>query len=230
MSTQALHQTPNYRFRKRATFLLTGVVVLLGIFWATTKNPSLLKRPEELPSRFEESILDSARRVDSAFEAHWSSSAIQSAPKAPWYTVVRRVSLGLVGNGLSLEEFRTLESIPEADRIAWWTEYLLSDRRSADHLAEHWTRATVGTNDGPFLLFRRRKYVSWLADEFQANQPFDRLVTKLITAKGSWTDPRSPGLDRNSVSSRSISSFTSTGPSTISGGLPLERPMVICGQ
>jgi len=188
MSTQALHQTPNYRFRKRATFLLTGVVVLLGIFWATTKNPSLLKRPEELPSRFEESILDSARRVDSAFEAHWSSSAIQSAPEAPWYTVVRRVSLGLVGNGLSLEEFRTLESIPEADRIAWWTEYLLSDRRSADHLAEHWTRATVGTNDGPFLLFRRRKYVSWLADEFQANQPFDRLVTKLITAKGSWTD------------------------------------------
>jgi hypothetical protein len=188
MSTQALHQTPNYRFRKRATFLLTGVVVLLGIFWATTKNPSLLKRPEELPSRFEESILDSARRVDSAFEAHWSSSAIQSAPKAPWYTVVRRISLGLVGNGLSLEEFRRLESIPEADRIAWWTEYLLSDRRSADHLAEHWTRATVGTNDGPFLLFRRRKYVNWLADEFQANQPFDRLVTKLITAKGSWTD------------------------------------------
>lgn len=188
MSTQALHQTPNYRFRKRATFLLTGVVVLLGIFWATTKNPSLLKRPEELPQRFEESILDSARRVDSAFEAHWLSNAIQSAPKAPWYTVVRRISLGLVGNGLSLEEFRTLESIPEADRIAWWTEYLLSDRRSADHLAEHWTRATVGTNNGPFLLFRRRKYVSWLADEFQANQPFDRLVTKLITAKGSWTD------------------------------------------
>lgn len=198
MSTQALHHIangqiqnghmPKYRYRKRVAFFLTGVIVMLGIFWATTKNPSLLKRPDELPQRFEDSILQSAKRVDSAFEAHWESNAIQCAPKAPWYGIVRRISLGLVGNGLSLEEFRTLESIPEADRVAWWTEYLLSDRRFADHLAEHWTRATVGTNNGPFLLFRRRKYVSWLADEFQANQPFDRLVTKLITAKGSWTD------------------------------------------
>ena len=49
-------------------------------------------------------------------------------------------------------------------RTIWWTEYLLKDRRSSDYLAERWTRATVGTNQGPFLIFRRRKYVDWIAE------------------------------------------------------------------
>jgi hypothetical protein len=94
----------------------------------------------------------------------------------------------MVGNSMSLEEYRALERIEEADRVAWWTEYLLSERRWADQFAERWARATVGTSDGPFLIFRRRKYQQWLADQFQANIPYDQIVRKLITAEGSWTD------------------------------------------
>lgn len=187
-STSRSSEKPKQGFRRRALFLATCSLVLLGIFGATTHQPSLLKRPNEIASSFDYSIIQASERIDAAFEKHWASLPLTPAQKAPWYTIARRISLGLVGNGLSLEEYRTLESIPEPNRIAWWTEYLLSDRRSADHLAERITRATVGSNNGPFLLYRRRKYVGWLADQFQQNLPYDVLVRKLITAKGSWID------------------------------------------
>lgn len=195
MAQQTTHDAPHEAlqnrksgFRRRALFLATCSLVLLGIFGATTRHPSLLKRPDEIPAQFDQSVIQASQRIDNAFEKHWANLQVPPAPKAPWHTIARRISLGLVGNGLSLEEYRTLESIPEPNRIAWWTEYLLSDRRSADHLAERLTRATVGSNNGPFLLYRRRKYVGWLADQFQENLPYDALVRKLITAKGSWID------------------------------------------
>jgi hypothetical protein len=115
-------------------------------------------------------------------------ASLPSSDAADWKTICRRLSLALIGNGLSLEDIRVLEKVPEEDRVRWWTDYLLSDRRSADYLAERFTRATVGTNNGPFLLFRRRMYVDWIADQFEKNVPYDRIVRQLITATGSWTD------------------------------------------
>jgi hypothetical protein len=115
-------------------------------------------------------------------------ATLSSSDAADWKTICRRLSLALIGNGLSLEDIRVLEKVPEEDRVGWWADYLLSDRRSADYLAERFTRATVGTNNGPFLLFRRRMYVDWIADQIAENVPYDRIVRQLITATGSWTD------------------------------------------
>ena len=173
---------------KRIVFLGTALAILLGIFSATTHRPVLLKQPEQIASKFDASVIEAARKVDREFQDAWSSHDHRPAPQAPWHTVARRVSLGMVGNGLSLEEYRSLEKIPEDQRVAWWTEYLLDDRRWADHFAERFARATVGTSNGPFLIYRRRKYVDWLADRFQENVPYDQLVQKILVARGSWTD------------------------------------------
>jgi len=43
-------------------------------------------------------------------------------------------------------------------------------------------RAYVGVDDGPFLLFRRRRFVSWLADQLAANEPYDRIARHLDDA------------------------------------------------
>jgi hypothetical protein len=169
-------------------FLATALAIVLGILGATTHRPVLLKRPEQIQPKFDQSILQAASKVDREFQEAWEQQGLSPAAKAPWYTVARRISLGMVGNGLSLEEYRSLEKLPEDQRIAWWTEYLLSDRRWADHLAERFARATVGTNNGPFLIYRRRKYVDWLADRFEENMAYDKLVRKILVARGSWTD------------------------------------------
>ena len=178
----------NRTWPKRLVFLGTAAAVLLGIFGATTHRPELLKRPDQIRSTFDASVLQAARRVDEAFDEDWNAKGLRPAPQAAWNTVARRISLGMVGNGLSLEEYRSLEKLPEQQRVSWWTEYLLEDRRWADHFAERFARATVGTAGGPFLIYRRRKYVDWLADRFQENMDYDKIVRKILVARGSWTD------------------------------------------
>jgi hypothetical protein len=176
------------RWKKRLLLLGVGVSIVGLILWATTDRPMLLRQPDEVARKFDSEILELAAQIDRQFDVRAQESDLQSAPDAPWNVVARRLSLAMVGNSMSLEEYRALERIEEADRVAWWTEYLLSERRWADQFAERWARATVGTSDGPFLIFRRRKYQQWLADQFQANIPYDQIVRKLITAEGSWTD------------------------------------------
>ncbi|MBM3965649.1 MAG: DUF1553 domain-containing protein [Planctomycetes bacterium] len=179
---------PSARWRKRAMFLTTMVTIAGIILWGTTARPTLMRPSQELPLQFPDDVTDIASRIDAAIEAPLNEKGVSIAERAEWNIVARRLSLAMVGNSLSLEEVRAIERIPESQRVVWWTEYLLKDRRWSDYFAERWTRATVGTNDGPFLLFRRRKYREWLSDQFQQNLPYDQLVRKLIAAKGSWTD------------------------------------------
>ena len=57
-----------------------------------------------------------------------------------------------------------------------------------DYFAERLARAYVGAENGPFLLYRRRRFVSWLADQLAQNRPYDALVRDLIADDGLWTD------------------------------------------
>lgn len=177
------------RWKKRLLILGCAAAVVTGIAWATSPKPSVLgNASREAHNSSLDLDGDILKRFDAEVLSGIQQADLEVAEKADWQTVCRRISLALVGTGMSLEEIRALEQMVENVRVRWWTEYLLRDRRSADYLAERLTRATVGTNQGPFLIFRRRKYAKWLADELYANAPYDVLVRKLITASGSWTD------------------------------------------
>jgi hypothetical protein len=130
------------------------------------------------------SIVDA---VDKEFEEYWQGLELQTAQAAPSYTIMRRLSLGLTGTIPSLEELRGLDSTDGASALERWLEYLLADRRSSDYLAERYARALVGADQGPFIVFRRRRFVSWLSDQFQANVHYDELVRQLIEGEGIWT-------------------------------------------
>ncbi len=139
--------------------------------------------------------------LNETFTERWKGLGIQPAPRADDLTILRRLSLGLTGTIPSLEEIRMLQrmkgepqqagekdpGITHFDAVAWWTAGLLADPRSSDYLAERLARSFVGTNDGPFLIYRRRRFVSWLADELHANRPYDQIVSKLIASDGLWT-------------------------------------------
>ena len=129
-----------------------------------------------------------AEEVDRAFLERWEEQGLTPAPRAPDLAVMRRLSLALTGTIPSLEEVRRFEARPPDVRLSRWLDDLLLDRRSADYLAERLARAFVGTEGGPFLVFRRRRFVSWLSDELLRNRPYDDLVRDLIGGKGVWTD------------------------------------------
>ena len=102
--------------------------------------------------------------------------------------VMRRLALALCGTVPSLEEIRHFETRPRQGRVETWLDELLVDRRCADYLAERFARAYVGTEDGPFVLYRRRRFVTWLSDAFMENRPYNVLVSELIASQGLWTD------------------------------------------
>ncbi len=141
--------------------------------------------------------------LNEVFAQRWKDLGIQPAPRADGLTILRRLSLGLTGTIPSLEEIRMVQArmvqarrtqagqkdvgANSSDVVAWWTAGLLADPRSSDYLGERFARSFVGTIDGPFLIYRRRRFVSWLDDELHANRPYDQIVSKLIASDGLWT-------------------------------------------
>ena len=128
------------------------------------------------------------QRVNVSFRHTWSEEKLRPAPPAPDPIVARRLALGLMGTIPSLEEIRQFEYLPEDQRLPWWIDHILQDRRFADNFAERFARAFVGTEDGPFILYRRRRFVDWLAEQFVKNRPYDQMVRDLIISEGLWTD------------------------------------------
>lgn len=125
-------------------------------------------------------------RINQQFEDHWKSEGLSHAEKASELAIVRRLSLALTGTIPSVEEIRALEQVNPEDRIEWWVAHLLEDRRYSDYVAERLARAYVGTENGPFLIYRRRRFVTWLAEHLHRNDRYDKIVTELIADTGLW--------------------------------------------
>jgi len=140
------------------------------------------------------------QRVDATFQQRWADDGLKVAEPASDLQIARRISLGLMGTVPSLEEIRQFESLPPEERLPWWIEHILQDGRYHDYFAERLARSYVGTEDGPFLLYRRRRFTTWLANEVAQNRPYDGTVRELIAGRGIWTD--NPATNFVSVTSQ----------------------------
>lgn len=167
--------------------VLAGTATLgAGLFRPASPSATRPAKPPETKTHSE--IEPVVSRVNEAIRSGWVEAKVASAPKAPELAVMRRLSLALMGAVPSLEEIRRFEKRPEGTRVDAWIDDLLRDRRTADYLAERMARAFVGTEDGPFVLFRRRRFAAWLSDAVLANRPYDAIVKDMIADKGLWTD------------------------------------------
>ncbi len=151
-------------------------------------QPATQASASQAPVAKRSELSEALGSIDRCFEERWAKDDIEIAPPADWLTVSRRLSLALVGAGMSLQEIRELEGRPESQRVDLYLEQLLRDPRHHDYWAERFTRVYVGAEDGPFIAFRRRRFRLWLSDAFAANQPYDKLVRSLVTAEGLSTD------------------------------------------
>jgi hypothetical protein len=130
----------------------------------------------------------SVNQLNQTFQDEWRKAELHPTTPAADLLVMRRLALGLMGTIPSLEEIRRFEALPSDERLPWWLDHILKDQRFNDYFAERLARACVGTEDGPFLLYRRRRFVTWLSDQIAANRPYDALVRDLIDGTGLWTD------------------------------------------
>ncbi|MBL9117892.1 MAG: DUF1553 domain-containing protein [Verrucomicrobiaceae bacterium] len=170
-----------------SSVLLLGVLAA-GASWAVN---AYLKPPVAVPGLAvgagDESVTGAVRALDDCFRKEWLAHGLTPTVRADDLTVLRRLSLALTGSLPSLQELREFDAARPADAAGWWAGVLLKDRRTSDYLAERLARVYVGTETGPFLIYRRRRLVEWLSDALLKNRRYDEVVRSLITASGVWT-------------------------------------------
>ena len=167
---------------------LLFAAVILGAS-AAIGSSLVPRRPRPIPPPLADPGFRAAvDRVDAALRRGRSRSGLEPAPRAADLAVLRRVTLALKGSIPSLEEIRRFEALPAGSRLGLRVEEILRERRCVDYLAERLARAFVGVEGGPFLVYRRRRFVSWLGDELIRNRPYDQLARDLIAGRGLWTD------------------------------------------
>lgn len=167
---------------------------MVGLLAATVLGATLRARPEvrsaagQFRFREEETFRTTLHRLDASIANEVQQAGLQTADVADSLAICRRLSLALIGSTMSLEEIRSLEQIETDRRVEWWIEHLLADQRWADNFSQRIARACVGTHQGPFLLFRRRKFNMWLAKELADGTRYDQIVRQMISSEGLWTD------------------------------------------
>jgi len=160
--------------------LLAALAGVAAWFWLEKPLAAKVVKPAD-------EVQPIAAKVDAAFEASWASKGIPVASRADDLTIIRRLSLALTGSIPSLEEIREVQAMQGDDVPRRWLARLLADRRTSDYLAERLARVYVGTENGPFLIYRRRRLVEWLSEALLQNRPYDRIVRDLVESKGVWT-------------------------------------------
>ncbi len=176
---------------KRHVLFMGLCLAGLGVLGANLLRTERVVTPKDFQSgRFQDAAFQTiVGRVNQAFREDWGKKNLRPADSAPSLTVVRRLALGLMGTIPSLEELRALEAIPDVDRLEWWLSRILEDRRCSDYVAERLARAYVGTEDGPFLLYRRRRFVAWLSDRLHTgDMGYDEIARHILADEGLWTD------------------------------------------
>src|SRR5262249_23607882 len=167
--------------------LLLGGAIALGALLFPPPAPQRVSHfdPSEYTQPDFRAVVE---QVDAAVRQPWPALQVQPAPLVDDLTVARRLSFALTGTIPSVQEIRQLEAQTEDQRLAWWLAGIFQDQRYADYLAERLARVCVGTENGPFIVYRRRRLVLWLSEQLQKNRPYDQLVRDIIASEGLWTN------------------------------------------
>jgi hypothetical protein len=141
----------------------------------------------ETPRAVEDDLQTAVTDVDAYLEFRWKQENVEHAQPAADLIVLRRLTLSLMGTVPSLEEVRQFEADEAPDRLERWTLRYLNDPRFSDYFAERLARCFVGAENGPFIIFRRDRFVNWLSEQLKSGEPYDNIIREVVATDGLWT-------------------------------------------
>lgn len=124
-----------------------------------------------------------ARAVDKAIAAKCQESGIALSPQTTDAEFLRRVHLDIAGRIPSLERTRSFLASTAPDKRAKLVDELLASPDYGTHMADIWQVLLLSKNSVARRL-DTKVFVDWLAEEFNSNKPWDRMVHEIMTAKG----------------------------------------------
>lgn len=188
------------------TTLLTVLAVTAALVWSVGRSVAPARQARRVHAAAaggidtpSPTLSPSVDRLDAAFEQIWQAVGLEPTGLADDLTILRRLSIALHGTIPSLEEIRLFEAEPAEGRLDRWCEQMLADRRFAESFAERMTRAFVGTQGEPFLVFRRDRFKAWWAEQLAANRPYDEIIREVIAGQGLWTGKPATNFITHSV-------------------------------
>ncbi len=195
---------------------LLPVGVLILVVWSVFTRVTDA-HPPLVTSGPDDDLAQAVARVNEFFRNDWQRESLAPAARADELDLLRRLSLALCGTVPSLEEIRAFERDDGPDRIRRWAMRMLDDDRFAEYFAERLARSLVGVENGQFIVFRRGRFVDWLAAALKENRPYDALVREMIAGEGLWTgSPQTnfitaavnqDDLDENKLAGRGVRAF-----------------------
>ena len=195
---------------------LAPLLIAAGVFalcFQMIQSPATTEANRMVESDLSETVAD----VDAYLHFRWKQEKVEHTTPADDLIVLRRLALALMGTVPSLEEIRQFEADEAQDRLERWTLQYLNDPRFSDYFAERLARCFVGAENGPFIIFRRDRFVDWLSEKLKANTPYDEIIRQLVSTDGLWTaEPASNfitiannegDIDENMLATRSSRAF-----------------------
>ncbi|MBI1829967.1 MAG: DUF1549 domain-containing protein, partial [Planctomycetes bacterium] len=122
--------------------------------------------------------------IDDKIKAGWQKGKIAPAARSSDAVFLRRIYLDLVGVVPTYDETTAFLKDTDSLRRGKLIDKLLADPRYAAQQAHVWDMVLFGRR--PQNTFDTRKHESftkWMAGEFARNEPYDRLVKKILTAE-----------------------------------------------
>lgn len=199
------------------------ILFSLAVVFLVLKVVEVAGRVDHIPAAppavgASDSLQPAVDRLNQYFRRRWAENSVPIAGFADDLTVYRRLSLALFGTVPSLEDVRSFEADSEPGRIDRWVVRMLQDSRYSDYIGERLARSLVGVEEGPFIIFRRDRLTTWLAEQLRNDAPWSRIATDLIASEGLWTDRPASNfitvariadetIDRNKLAGRTVRTF-----------------------
>ncbi len=127
-------------------------------------------------------------QLNSQLANHWEQQGITVAEPATDTEFLRRVYLDLTGRiPVPFEVYEYLQADPQTRREEL-VDRLLESRDHATHLATVWRKLLLPDGVDTNTYGGTGKFDEWLADRFDQNLPYDKLVSQLLLAEGRVSD------------------------------------------
>ncbi len=149
---------------------------------AVTTLPTVPPKPSKpLPTPV--APVELARQIDALIAAKLAAEKVTPSGQATDAEFLRRVWLDLAGVIPTADAARAFLDDADPAKRAKLVDQLLAADGYGHHLADLWTaKLYLKSSDNRFLT--KEPLHAWLAAQFNANTPWDELVTKLVTATG----------------------------------------------
>jgi Protein of unknown function (DUF1549)/Protein of unknown function (DUF1553) len=130
-------------------------------------------------------------RIDAAVQARLAAENVPASPQADDGEFLRRTSLDITGVIPTAEQARAFLDSRDPNKRAKLIDELLASPNFGRHMADTWQELLLTrTSDNRRL--QPAPFVKWLAENFNANTPWNEFVHQMLTASGS--QDKHPGV------------------------------------